>query len=195
MHLLPLLLVSGLGLSACGSSSNATTPQNSPSSSGLPSAPTYQDVLANITWVGCTSATGYNAGFAANTVVADSAGVFTQCTQADALGQSPPFVNVQASCNYNLNSVAIGYSFTCTLNSPYVTNVLSGGAWEPCMDSTNNTYAVQMQTPQNGSWYFAYDNLANNQSTTQTSALTSLGQLTSGGTDFLYSQEPSYCTN
>ena len=137
LFLLLTFLVISSALSACGSPS--TTPANS-----NPSAPTYRDILVNVTYQVC----GSNSQYSEEGVFVTSYGIVTQCSWgADPLGEYPPYVNVSASCDYNPTKAVIGYRFSCTANSP-------SDAGGNCRDSANEQYQVVMQTPQKGAWWF-----------------------------------------
>lgn len=126
-------LASGLGLSACGSSS----------SSPLPVPPSYATIQANLTAAACRST-----GQVYSWKIRNGAdGAETTCQFGDPeVEVHPASVAVTASCAYDVSKVAIGYIFSCTVGDPTYDQ---GSAY-----TTQTQYRVQLQTPLRGQWWY-----------------------------------------
>jgi hypothetical protein len=129
-------LLSGLTLSACGSSS----------SSSLPSAPSYATIQANLTAITCGSEQQNQTPSYVWKVQNSARGPETICDLQDpSVVTDPPSTTVTASCAYDISKVAIGYSFSCTILNP---------------GSTEAQYVVQFQTPMHGKWWYVASSTA-----------------------------------
>lgn len=130
------ILLGGLSLSACSSSS----------SSSLPPAPSYGTVQANLTATTCQVEQPNQPQYYLGRVRNSPRGPETICDLQDpAVYTDPPTSTITASCDYNITRVAIGYSFTCAILNP---------------GSPEATYEVQFQTPQNGKWWYVASSTA-----------------------------------
>jgi hypothetical protein len=130
------VLLSGLILSACGSTS----------SSSLPPAPSYAAIQANLTTLMCRIEQPNDPPYFVWKVQGSARGPETTCDlQSPAVNADPPTAVITASCAYDTSKAAIGYTFGCTVLDP---------------GSIETRYAIQLQTPLEGKWWYVASSAA-----------------------------------